>query len=400
MPMKIDNPYIAKWLEHIRVLADEIGPRGSTTEAERRGSDYCEKELADRGYTPRQETFPSARSIYTPHLLASTAMLFAFALYPVSGRITAAAAFAITILFIVSELFELALRDNLLRRILPKGTSQNVIAILPPEGEHCRDLILIGHVDSHRMPIIFSSKGWLRFYKTFTSIAFVFYGSQAILYGIGTSTQWSWIWFFTFPSALCAIGLAALCVHADRTPFSPGANDNATAAGLVLTLAEHLRAEPLESTRVWLVCTGAEEVQHYGATDFFRRHRKEMKDPRALVFEMLGCAGPAWLTREGIVVTFQPDSDMLSLVENLAADHPEWKAHPAALSGGNTEMADALLAGVPSITFIGSTTDGHAPYWHQREDKVDKMDADVMSRAYDMIWTYIRAIDYGALPDR
>ena len=125
-----------------------------------------------------------------------------------------------------------------------------------------------------------------------------------------------------------------------------------------------------------------------------------MKDPRSLVFEMLGCAGPAWLTREGIVVTFQPDRDMLSLVEDLSAAHPEWKAHPAALSGGNTEMADALLAGVPAITFIGATRDGHAPYWHQKEDGVDKMDADVMKRAYDLIWTFIRSIDDGALPGR
>ena len=43
--------------------------------------------------------------------------------------------------------------------------------------------------------------------------------------------------------------------------------------GLVLALAEALVKQPLRRTRVWLVCTGCEEVRHYGAIDFFRRHR-------------------------------------------------------------------------------------------------------------------------------
>ena len=71
----------------------------------------------------------------------------------------------------------------------------------------------------------------------------------------------------------------AMCIQADRTPFTAGANDNASAVGLVLTLAETLRTAPLQHTRVWLACTGCEEAQHYGAIDFFRRHRSESNNP-------------------------------------------------------------------------------------------------------------------------
>ena len=35
--------YTAHWLEHVRVLAEEIGSRGSTTEEERHGAEYCQK---------------------------------------------------------------------------------------------------------------------------------------------------------------------------------------------------------------------------------------------------------------------------------------------------------------------------------------------------------------------
>ena len=391
--LSADHPSIRTWLDHIRVLAADIGPRGSTTEAERRASEYCTQVLRGLGLDPRIEPFTSARSIYTPHLFAALAMLAAFIIYPLAGRASAAISAAITLGALVSELLELSFRDNPLRRIVPKGSSQNVVATLSPSGEHRQDLILIGHVDSNRAAIIFSSQRWLDAYKAFTTVAFVAFAAQAILYTLGIFTQWAWIWPLSSVAAVCAWLLAALCLQANASPFSPGANDNATAAGLVLTLAADFKAAPLRHTRLWLVCTGCEEVQHYGAIDFFRRHRADMVNPRALVFEMLGCAGPAWLVKEGIVVPFHADRSLAALIESLAAAHPEWQAHPTYINGGNTEMADALLAGVPAITFTGTDEHHRMPYWHQMADTVDKMDPQVLARAYDMTRTFIEALD-------
>jgi len=80
------------WREHIRVLSEDIGPRGSTTEGERRGAEYCEQVLKQLGLAPQVEPFTSARSIFQPHLLASIAMLIAFIVYPLAGRASAIAA--------------------------------------------------------------------------------------------------------------------------------------------------------------------------------------------------------------------------------------------------------------------------------------------------------------------
>ena len=52
------------WLEHIRSLAENIGPRGSTTEGERRGAGYCAQVLKQLGLAPQVELFTSARSIF------------------------------------------------------------------------------------------------------------------------------------------------------------------------------------------------------------------------------------------------------------------------------------------------------------------------------------------------
>ena len=216
---------------------------------------------------------------------------------------------------------------------------------------------------------------------------------QVLLYILGAFTGWPWIWPATIPSAIGALLLMALCIEADRTPFTAGANDNASAVGLVLTLAEALVKQPLRHTRVWLVCTGCEEVQHYGAIDFFRRHRGELVRPAVIAFEMLGCAGPSWLTREGIVVPFHADPGLVRLAETVAAQHPELGAYPAQINGGNTEMADALRLGIPALTLGGPTRAGDLPHWHQVGDTFDKMDPEVLGRAYAFTTAFVAAVD-------
>jgi hypothetical protein len=387
------HPQVSTWLEHVRALSVDIGPRGSTREGERKGAEYAQAQFQKMGLTPIWESFQSARSIFLPHLIGCGLMLAAFVLYPLDGTVTKVIAALLSILVLVSELQELGFQDNFYRRIIPKGESQNVHAVISPAGEHKRDLVLVGHLDSQRTPFIFRSPAHVKVYDNLTTVIFITFIAQAVLYSLSIFFAWTWVWFATFPTAVCALLLATICIEADSTPFTAGANDNATAAGMVLTLAEHFKQHPLQNTRVFAVCTGCEEVQHYGMIDFYQRHRGGLKDPKAVVFEMLGCAGPAWLTREGIIVPFKADTGLAATLESLVREHPEWGAYPSKISGGNTEMADAIRYKVPAITIFGMTRDGVAPYWHQQADTFDKMDANVMERTWGLTTALIQKID-------
>lgn len=388
-----NHPSVAKWLEHIRVLSVDIGARGPTRAGEGKGAQYALSQFERMGLTPAWETFLSARSIFLPHVIGSAGMLLAFILYPLGGTITAVIAALLSILVLACELLELGFVNNPYRWIIPKAESQNVHAVIPPAGEHQQDLIIVGHLDSQRTPFIFRSPRHVNAYDRFVTLTFITFIAQVVLYTLGAIFGWSWVWFATIPTAICAVLLAAICIEADLTPFTAGANDNASAVGMVLTLAEHFTRQPLEHTRVWAVCTGCEEVQHYGMIDFYNRHIHEFQNPRALVFEMLGCSGPAWLTKEGIVVPFNADAGLVKMVETLAAGHPEWKAYPTTISGGNTEMADAVRRGIPAITLFGKTPEGVAPYWHQQADTFDKMDIEVMARTWALTEALIEKID-------
>lgn len=392
------NP-VNRWMEHISALAADIGPRGSTTGAERRAAEYCARVYSGLGLTPHLEAFTSATSGYQPHLFVALTMLISFAVYPWQGRATAFIALLLAALGIFSEIREMLFKDHPLRWLITRGESQNVYTQIQPAGDHCRDLILIGHLDTNRTPLIFATHGWTDFWRIVTPVIFVSFWVQAALYLIGSITQWAWVWPVSGICAAFAALLLAITAQADMTPYGPGANDNATGAGLVLTLAEHLIRDPLQHTRVWFLNTGCEEVKHYGAIDFFDRHRAEFHNPRTLVFEMLGIDGPAWLEREVILPPFayRASPELIATATDIAETYP---AHPVNITGGHTEMADALRVGIPAMTFIGVRKegvkigyDGPFLFWHHPEDTPDKIQPQVLGQAYDYIWEFIQRLD-------
>jgi hypothetical protein len=67
--------------------------------------------------------------------------------------------------------------------------------------------------------------------------------------------------------------------------------------------------------------------------------------------------------------------------------------YPSRISGGVTEMSDALRAGVPALTIMGLTMENVLPYWHQPADTVDKIDPEVLGRNYAFVWHYLQALD-------
>ena len=108
---------------------------------------------------------------------------------------------------------------------------------------------------------------------------------------------------------------------------------------------------------------------------------------------MMGCAGPSWLVKEGIIVPFRCDPQLRRTAERLASEHPQWKAYASSISGGNSELADAVRFKVPALALGGMTRDGVLPYWHQRQDTFDKMDPVVMARAWELTLALIHEID-------
>jgi hypothetical protein len=386
-------------LQHIDHLARVIGPRGSTSAGERQAADYVCETFRRSGLEPRVESFRAPVSALQPHVLALTLVLVAVAIQPLAGRASAIAALALFAAAIVSDLREVHLRWSPLRVFLPKGSSQNVWAVARAASEARKRVALVAHFDSQRAALLFSPRLRLvlRVLMPVASAAIV---SLAVLLILGVLVSARTIFLVSWVPVAIIIPILLLNLQADFAPYTPGANDNATGAALLLALAETLQADSLPNTEVWLVATGCEEVGCYGASAFFRAHRAELQEATILVVDTVGGTGtgPCYLTVEGMLLRYRYDAELLSLADTIAHERPELGAYGRPLPMGYTDGLPALQAGLRTLTLCGLSREGDMPHWHQPTDTVENIDRQVLGQNYAFIQELLHRIDGSSFP--
>ncbi len=388
----------SRCLEHVRFLAETIGPRGSTTPQEREAAEYAGAVLEDLGLPVHVQQFRSAVSSCRPYALAVALVLLALAVYPIAGRATAGVAVALVAVVLVSAYLELNFTGNPLRWVLAKGASHNVWAVLKPRGEAKRKVVLVGHLDSHRTPFVFKSVAHLRVFALMSPLGFGGMLALFTLFVVGALTESDAVRPLAVGIGVVLGVVLVFLVQADFTPYTHGANDNASGAAMVLALAERLVQTPLEGTEVWAVNTGCEEVGCYGADAFVRAHRSELEGAFFIVLDSVGGpdAGPCFITREGMTKSYRPDSGLLSAARAIAKQRPELGAYEKPVRLGYTEGAVGAKHGLRTLTFVDLTrSDGVLPLWHQVEDRVENIDPDTLARTEEFAWELLRRIDSG-----
>jgi hypothetical protein len=99
--------------------------------------------------------------------------------------------------------------------------------------------------------------------------------------------------------ALLALGACQVLLNIAFSSVVPGANDNLSAVGVLLAVAEDCSRRPLEGVRVVLVSTGSEESLMEGMRGFARRHFPRL-DPAETEVVCLECVGsPHLVVLEG-----------------------------------------------------------------------------------------------------
>lgn len=389
---------VESWLRHIDHLARVIGPRGSATPAEAEAARYAREQFERAGLRPQVERFRSAVSAWHPFALTMVIALATVAVYPLAGRVTAAIALALITAVLVCALREINLLSSPLRLALPKRESQNVWAVIPPAEEPKRRVVIVGHLDSHRTPLLFRSLRWQRLMHVIVPAGFLAMVAAVVLFAIGLATQSTVVYLIAASLAAVLAPVLLLMFQADFSPYTHGANDNATGAGLLFTLAETLSERPLRETEVWLVATGCEEVGCSGAIAYFGAHRHELRDAAVIVVDTVGgpASGPCYFRSEGMVLQHQYDPGLLTLADAIAGEHPELGAYSRRMTEAYTEGLPAIQAGLRALTLCGFTPEDELPHWHQRTDTVENIDRGVLARNYTFVRELLQRIDSGA----
>ncbi len=387
-------------LKHIEHLSVVIGSRGSATPKEKEGHEYVQKALSDLGCETRTETFLAPTSTYTPFMLGLGVVLLAEALFWFIGATPnasagALAAASLAIIATVSLVFEIWPADNPLRWFIPFAPSQNVIGVTPTSGEPKQKIAVIAHVDSHRTPFIWQSRRTFAAYRVLTTLGFISLAALCVIFLVGVFASVSTL----RTVSLIPTGLAALAwlmvLQAHFTPFTPGANDNASGVGIMLALAERVKQEPLKNSEVWWVAAGCEEVGAYGSADFVRRHASQFREGGVVVVDNIAGkdTGPVYLDGEGILVPARYSAEMLTLAKQISEAQPELGGRSHTQQGAYTDGSHALKAGLKTLTLVGYTRDGWIPNWHNQSDVFANVDADAVDRAERFVWEVLKQLD-------
>lgn len=384
-------------LNHVRHLALSIGPRPSARPAVAAAGKYAERTLIAAGVSRvRQEPFRAVPSTYLPYSLTF--------LLGVAGTVlclkwpsTVWAAAVVHGLAAWGFWAEANFEWNWQRLLLPRRKTQNVVGVIPARSEKRQMVVLVSHLDTHRMPIFFSNRTWLLLFNFLVGLAFVSLLLGAVVCVVIAAAGRAELRFLLLPGAAVQLFDLVLCLHADATPFSQGANDNASGVGVALSLAERLCLEPLSDTEVWVLLTDCEEMADQGMRAFLDAHGHELREALFVAVDMVGLGHPAIQTREGLLRSYRPDKGLVEIARRVAAASPDLgiTEHKA---GAYTDCGVVHKRGFKGIVVDSCPHPGHPAarlggYWHQPTDTFDRLEPEALARAETFVWKLLHALN-------
>jgi Peptidase family M28 len=390
--------------EVIRELCSFEG-RGPGTDAERRAADMLASRLRVIGRRVEVEPFFAHPQYAVVHLIHA-AMGVAGSLI---ATVQPAVGFALVLLAAVSTYLDLNTRLYLVRSLLFRRVSQNVVSPGNRPDAPAR-LILTAHYDAARTGYIFSkASNRIRPLPERVRLGlgpfrlFFWVGLAPLLPIIGArmaGLDATWLSALQAIPTIVLIVAAFLLVDIALSEIVPGAYDNASGVAAVLSAADELTANPPDQLDVWVVLTGSEESLCEGSRAFVRARGKQL-DRDTTYFVNVDSASfgqVAYEISQGAVISLPHDRQLIELCEALAA---------AGLADGRGAMPirhplldDALpprVRRMRSITLRTTDPAGNlAPWYHTHDDVPERVDPAALTRATDFVVALARLIDRDA----
>jgi hypothetical protein len=383
---------VSHLLPDVRVLAEEIGPRGTGTSGESAAADYVAERLSVLGLPVERQVFRAVASQNAFPLTIDLVALLAFVFYSIGrplGR-WLGAGLALT----TAPLLRHAIRtsDSPLRPLMPQVTSRNVVTSSEPRGELRQHVVLLAHLDTNRCRMAWQSS-MVRLLEPLTYLTLAMLASLGLLYLAGAllgGPRWA-KWASRLPVGYVAGTIVTLWKD-DRAPYTPGAHDNAASVAVALEVASRLAAQPLHRTRAWVAFTGAEETDHAGLYALLRQY-PELRNAAFVGLEGLGSGELVYLTRQGVCAHYTPDPGLLALVEGVAARRPELGARAAEMTGED-EVGTLRRSGYRALCIAGrDPKSGTLPHWHRPDDTTETVSGEFMERAADLVFALLESLD-------
>ncbi len=368
-----------------------IGGRAPGTDAERRAANLLRDRLSQLGRVTEIQAIyvhRSAEAVQALHAILG-------ALSSVISAYNAPLGFGLLLLVIASCYLDLSSRFYLLRRLLFRRGSQNVISMgeLPDAPER---IILVAGCDVPRT-------GWVKGARAFDlrrrlPIAVgTRLGIYRVLLWVGLAPLMpligarlagfdpAWLTIIQIlPTVVLAV-IAFLLIDSALAKPSPGACENASGAIACLELARRLSVDPPIRSDVWIVFTGGSTCFGEGMRAFFADRELRQPDRRTTVVEMqsVGSGTVCFRSSQGAGVGIQPPP-------RLTAELSQIPSAPEPVSG---DAVAAHSAGLDAVTLTALEQGLPQPWRSTMADLPVTVDPAVMRHAVDTAEGLVRRID-------
>jgi peptidase M28-like protein len=365
--------------QHLRSAIEHLAgiDRSSCSKGEHEAAEWIAAALRELGTDARVEPERIHGTHWWPLGLTSALGILAERISGRGSRLIGAALAAAAAAEVVDEL---SAGPRVLRRLLPKQTTVNVIAQAGDAGA-ARTLIVVAHHDAAHTSVFFDP----RITALVASRSRGASGARselpplmapiAIAPGLVALGSLAGARRLSRAGALICAGIIASFLEIALRQTVPGANDNLTGVATLLGLARALQERPVRGLRVLLVSTGSEESLMEGMRAFAARHLSQM--PRELTHVLcVDSVGSPYLVLaegEGMLRMRHYDDEFGELISACA------QATGVALRRGlrvrlGTDGLIALRHGYPAGMLMSVDEHGAPSNYHWPTDTPDRVD--------------------------
>jgi hypothetical protein len=382
----------------------EIGPRESCSEAERRLGRLFAGEVEGACREVRFEEFtcsPNAFLGFFPFLVAGylAALALYYVLPPLSLIVTAV---CVGILY-----FEVVRYRELIDFLFPRRKGENVIGIVPPEGETRKRFIVSAHLDSaYEFKVWYWLKG-----LAVPAMALAFTGPLVLL-AASLARTLAGSTGIPDTTAFRVLGYVCMAFVPVILPFAlfhtrdvvPGAMDDMAGIGVLCGLARYLEDSRQKGgfrprqTEVVLLAMSAEEAGLRGAKRYAARHRQELLSLPTYAVFLDGIYDERYLTafKRELWCGAKMDPYLVELAREAALKNG-YPVKVAVMPVGATDGSAFARAGIPSVSICCQDTSRLVPHYHTRLDTVEKVRPESLAVTLQVVMDMLQKID-GAGP--
>ncbi len=379
-------------LSFINTICDEVGPRISGSEEERKAGEIIYTEMATFCDSVKKEDF-SCRPGGFLDFIKITALFYylgivAYFFFPLLTSILLFVGLAI---YFLQQILLYEAVDFL----FPEISTFHVVGKINPNKPPKNLVLLSGHHDSAFEFPLFGKLGEKSVYVIIFTVVIVvlniviallrtLFADQNLISILDTAHL-----LFSL-LGIIFVTIITLFLRSDNVVM--GANDNLTAVGAVMECGRYLAKHRPEETEVWLVSFAGEEHMR-GSKRFVAQHQKELRSRNGMLFnlETLSADDLLLATREPMFLA-KHSSKVIDLISS-AANQVGVPIRVGPLPFAGSDAANFSRKGLHAATLFGLAKEGLPPYWHTLEDTADKLSGPKIAKAAEIVIQFVLNVD-------